>query len=51
MDWENINRAMKVHLYYGLWLSVEKRKIFLDRCTEGWHHCIGMQIADNTIEE
>ena len=51
MAWTNANRAMKVHVYYSFWLSVEKRKILLDRCNEGWHHCIGIQISDNIIEE
>ena len=42
---------MKVHLYCSLRLSVEKQQILLDLRTEGWHQYIGIQIADNTIEE
>ena len=46
-----MNREVKVHLCCSLWLSVENRQILLDRCTEGWQHCIGIWIAENTIYE
>ena len=51
MALENSNRAMKVHLYCSLRLSVEKQQISLDLCTEGWQNCIGTHISDNNIEE
>ena len=51
MAWENANRTITVNLYYSLRMIVEKRQIFLDRFTEGWHNCIGIRISDNKIEE
>ena len=50
MAWANANRAMKVHFYFSLWFSVEKQRILLCCCTEGWHHCICNRIFYNTIE-
>ena len=50
MAWANANRDMKFHLYCSLRLSVEKKRILLDLCTEGWHHFIGICVSDNTIE-
>ena len=49
--WVNTNRAMKVHFYFSLGLSVEKQQILLDHCAEGWNHFIEIRIADNNIEE
>ena len=49
MAWAKANKATKAHFYCSLQLSVEKRRILLDRCTEGWYHCIGIRIADNNI--
>ena len=51
MAWLNANMSIKVHLYCSLQLSVEKRQIFLDRCTEGWYHYIGIHISNNTIDK
>ena len=51
MAWRNANRVMKVHLHCSLRFIVEKQKILLVCYTEGCHHCIGIIVADNTIDE